>query len=61
MGSFELKTVRGKISWDAILYPLGGIIFIAAIVSTARKLRANKELEWKGSTYKLPDQKLPST
>ncbi|MFI5419735.1 MAG: glycosyltransferase [Nitrososphaerales archaeon] len=61
VGSFELKTVRGKISWDAILYPLGGIIFIAAIVSTARKLGANKELEWKGSTYKLPDQKLPST
>ena len=59
--SFELKTVRGKISWDVLLYPLGGLVFIAAIVSTTRKLGGHRKLEWKGSAYRLPDQNLPSS
>lgn len=49
--SLEMKSVSGRLGLEIFLYFLGGLIFIAAIVTTALKIRTGKELIWKGQGY----------
>ncbi|MDA4130076.1 MAG: glycosyltransferase [Thaumarchaeota archaeon] len=58
LGGFELKTITGKIGLNPLLYPLGGLVFISAIVSTTIKITQQRDLKWKGQGYKLSDQKV---
>ena len=59
LGLYELKSVTGKIGADPILYPLGGLVFISAVLSTTLKLTSNKGLEWKGQAYRIAEHKTP--
>ena len=49
--SAELKLVANKISWYPLLYPVGCVIFILAIISTTFKMKRGQGIEWKGQAY----------
>ena len=53
LAGFETHTISGKIGASALLYPLGSIFFISAIVSTSIKVSLQKEITWKDSGYVL--------
>ncbi len=48
----ELYGISGKRGPGILLYVLGGIIFIVAIVTTSIKVAKGKNLYWKGQGYK---------
>jgi len=53
LGGLEMKTITGKIDPSILIYPLGGIIFIAAIVATTFKVMRGKGIYWKGQGYTI--------
>ncbi len=57
LDGFETKTISGKISLSACLYPIGSIFFIAAIVSTSIKVSRGSKIMWKGQGYVQPARK----
>jgi chlorobactene glucosyltransferase len=60
LSAYELRAVTGRMGVDPILYPIGGLVFISAILSTTLKMRSNIGLEWKGQAYKITDRKTVS-
>jgi hypothetical protein len=58
LSELETATISGSLGPYAILYPVGSIFFMSAIISTSIKVVASKELKWKGSGYvQAPDSK----
>jgi chlorobactene glucosyltransferase len=53
----ELKAISGKAGPEIILYFLGGIIFIIAIITTSFKVATNRDLYWKGQGYRQAKQR----
>lgn len=51
LAEFEMNTISGKFGLSAFLYPVGGILFISAIVSTSIKVSNEKGIKWKGQEY----------
>jgi glycosyltransferase involved in cell wall biosynthesis len=51
LAAFEMKMVSGKIDPSILLYFLGGIIFIIAIITTSFKVAFGKGIYWKGQVY----------
>jgi len=49
--AFEMKMVTGKFDASILFYPVGGIIFIAAIVTTTLKVARGRGIYWKGQGY----------
>lgn len=48
---FETHNFGGRIGLSALLYPVGSIFFMAAIVSTSIKLHRKGEIRWKDLGY----------
>jgi chlorobactene glucosyltransferase len=48
----EMHAVSGRAGPEIFLYFVGGLIFIAAIVTTSIKVTRGKDLYWKGQGYK---------
>jgi len=53
LAAFEMKMVTGKIDPSILIYFLGGIIFIVAIITTSFKVSLGKGIYWKGQGYNL--------
>ncbi|HVB12819.1 MAG TPA: hypothetical protein VNE86_06775, partial [Nitrososphaerales archaeon] len=51
LAEFEMNTISGKFGLSALLYPVGGILFISAIVSTSIKVSNQTGIKWKGQEY----------
>ena len=47
----ETRLVAGKVGFIPLLYPLGVLIFISAIVTTSVKVSRGRGIEWKGDSY----------
>ena len=54
LAAFETNTISGKFGLSALLYPVGGILFISAIVSTSIKVSHKTGIKWKGQEYVQP-------
>ncbi|HYB04157.1 MAG TPA: glycosyltransferase, partial [Nitrososphaerales archaeon] len=50
--SRELRAITGKVGPEILLYFLGGLIFIIAIISTSFKVTTGRDLFWKGQGYR---------
>ncbi len=49
--SSELRQITGSIGPYPILYPMGFVLYISAIISTSKKVFTSKPLTWKGTSY----------
>jgi hypothetical protein len=47
LAAFELRAVTGKVGLVPLLYPIGGVTFILAILTTTIKVMFQKEIVWK--------------
>lgn len=48
----ELHLVSGRrVSYQALLYPLGYFLFMSAVITTAFKVKRSKSFIWKGENY----------
>ncbi|MHB2036730.1 MAG: glycosyltransferase family 2 protein, partial [Nitrososphaerales archaeon] len=54
LAEFEMNTISGKFGLSALLYPVGSILFISAIVSTSIKVSRKTGIKWKGQEYVQP-------
>ena len=52
LAATELRRVVGRVGALPMLYPVGMLIFIAAIVTTTVKVAMGRGLEWKGALYR---------
>ncbi len=50
--SRELRAISGKAGPEILLYFLGGLIFITAIITTSFKVATGRDLYWKGQGYR---------
>jgi len=56
----ELRRVVGRVSALPLLYPIGILIFISAIVTTSIKVSRGRGIEWKGAHYSQPTEQRES-
>ncbi len=54
LAALETNTISGKFRLSALLYPLGSIFFISAIISTSIKVSRRRGINWKGQEYVQP-------
>jgi glycosyltransferase involved in cell wall biosynthesis len=48
---YEARTVTGRVGVSGLLYPLGAVFFISAIVTTSIKVARRREIRWKEFGY----------